>query len=170
MVGVAIRWRSLYAGGQCTLAVAICRRLLYAGGHLGSRCSLAEAREREFIKVDLVGSPIYTESVPMCWLPTHTTSLPFALPWHLHRLYTVRWGCVVVCCRLLYSDSHVAVYCTLASCMLAYTAGRVIVCCQLLYSGSRVAVHLTQARLYAVRWSMLLAYTAGRVIVCCQFW
>jgi len=45
--------------------------------------------------------------------------------------------------------------------MLAYTAGRVIVCCQLLYSGSRVAVHLTQARLYAVRWSMLLAYTAS---------
>src|SRR5437667_7664191 len=107
----------------------------------------------------------------MCWLPTHTTSLPFAVTWHPHRLYAVRWGCVVVCCQLLYSG-NVAVYRTLADCTLyaGVFCWSPIVCCQLLYSGSRVAVHLTLTRLYAVRWSMLLVaslYAAGRIIVCC---
>ena len=147
----SIWWGSLYAGGQCTLAVAICRRLLYAGGHLGSRCSLAEAREREFIKVDLVGSPIYTQSgsqltLPVCRSLYPGTCIDCTLYAGGASLYAA--GCCILIVTSLYTVRWLAVCWPILLVASLYAAS----------SGSHVAVHLTWARLLSTT-----LYAAG----CC---
>ena len=80
------------------LAVAIRQRLLYAGGHPGSRCTLAEVRGRWFIKVDLVDSPISPYTVSnLCAGSRNTLPVCRSLYPDTHFDCTLYAGCVGVC-------------------------------------------------------------------------